>query len=233
MLASCDPAVTLLHAELARTAGLRLVVLPRSSRAALKLLGQGLVHAAGVHLARSDRTDGNAKALASDLAPVGDREYELLCVADWEEGIALDPSLDLRSVRSVVAADLRWVCREAGSAARDCLDELLVRSTNRSSERGPLHEARSHRGVADAIRGRWAQAGICVRLASEEADLSFFSVRRERYEICFPQSMAEDPRLAALSNVVRSSRYRRMLGELPGYDVSHTGELNRVAVGRK
>jgi molybdate-binding protein/DNA-binding XRE family transcriptional regulator len=233
VLASCDPAVSLLYSELARTAGLRLIVLPRSSRAALDLLRQGLVHAAGVHLARSDRASGNGNAVASDLAPAGESEYNLLCVADWEEGIALDPSLGLRSVRAAVAANLRWVGREAGSAARDCLDELLVGSKIGLRGPGALHEAHSHRGVADAIRGSWAQAGVCLRLASDEANLSFLSVRRERYEICFPESMAEDPRLVALSSAVRSSRYRRLLGELPGYDVSHTGELNRIAVRRK
>ena len=87
--------------------------------------------------------------------------------------------------------------------------------------------------MADAIRGNWADAGVCLRLASDEADLSFLSVRREPYEICFPESLAEDPRLAALANVVRSSHYRRLLGELPGYDISHTGELRRIAVPRK
>ncbi len=81
--------------------------------------------------------------------------------------------------------------------------------------------------MADAIRGSWAQAGVCLRLVSEEANLKFLSVRKERYEICFPESLAEDPRLEALSGVVRSGRYRRLLGELPGYDVSHIGELNR------
>jgi molybdate-binding protein/DNA-binding XRE family transcriptional regulator len=233
VLASCDPAVSLLYAELARTARLRLIVLPRSSRAALDLLRQGLVHAAGVHLARSERASGNAKAVAGDLAQGGQCEYNLLCVADWEEGIALDPSLGLRSVRSVVAAGLRWVSRETGSAARDCLDELLSGSGVRLAGRGAAHESRSHRGVAEAIRGSWAQAGICLRLASDEANLKFLSVRRERYEICFPQSLAENPRLAALSSAVRSNRYRRLLGELPGYDVSHTGELNRIAVPGK
>jgi putative molybdopterin biosynthesis protein len=157
----------------------------------------------------------------------------LLCVADWEEGIALDPGLGLRSVRSAVAAGLRWVSREAGSAARDCLDELLGGSGVRLAGRAAVHESRSHRGVADAIRGGWAQAGICLRLASDEANLKFLSVRRERYELCFPQSLAEDPRLAALSSAVRSTRYRRLVGDLPGYDVSHTGELNRIAVPRK
>jgi molybdate-binding protein/DNA-binding XRE family transcriptional regulator len=231
VLASCDPAVSLLYAELARTAGLRLIVLPRSSRAALDLLRQGLVHAAGVHLAHSDRAEGNAAAVASDLGASGEQHYQLLRVADWEEGIALAPSLGFRSVRSAVAARLRWVSREAGSAARECLDELLGSRVRLA--RGAVHEARSHRGVADAIRGSWADAGVCLRLASEEANLRFLSVRRERYDVCFPESWAEDPRLQALSSVVRSSRYRRLLGELPGYDISRTGELSRIAMPRK
>ncbi len=50
LMACCDPAVGLLAAELAREAGVRLLAFQRSSRTALTLLGQGLVHAAGVHL---------------------------------------------------------------------------------------------------------------------------------------------------------------------------------------
>ena len=73
--------------------------------------------------------------------------------------------------------------------------------------------------MADAIRGSWADAGVCLKLASDEADLTFLSVRRESYEICFPESLADDPRLAALAKIVRMSHYRRLLGELPGYDV--------------
>jgi hypothetical protein len=37
-----------------------------------------------------------------------------------------------------------------------------------------------------------------------------------------------DPRLVALCEVVRSTEYRRMLGELPGYDTSRTGELRSI-----
>jgi molybdate-binding protein/transcriptional regulator with XRE-family HTH domain len=232
VLASCDPAVGLLHAELARTAGIRLIVLPRSSRAALDLLRQGLVHAAGVHMARSDEVESNAAVVLPHLSRGVESNYQLLHVAEWEEGIALAPSLGFRSIRAAMGARLRWVSREAGSAARDCLDELIGTPTRRRSHRA-LHEARSHRGVADAIRCDWADAGVCLRLASEEAYLSFLSVRREPYEICFPDSLAEDPRLAAFANVVRSSRYRRLLGELPGYDTSHTGELRRIALPPK
>ena len=232
VLASCDPAVGLLHAGLARTAGIRLIVLPRSSRAALEMLSHGLVHAAGVHIARSDQAESNSTAVVPQLSRGTPRDYQLLRVAEWEEGIALAPSLGIRTIRKAMGARLRWVAREDGAAARDCLNELIGESIKRRSHR-TLHEARSHRGVADAIRGDWADAGVCLKLASEEAGLSFLSVRREPYEICFPDSLAEDPRLAALANVVRSCQYRRSLGELPGYDVSKTGELRRIAMARK
>jgi molybdate-binding protein/DNA-binding XRE family transcriptional regulator len=229
VLASCDPAVGLLAAELARAADLRLIVIPRSSRAALELLARGLVHAAGIHLARSDQEDGNAPAVRQHLGAAGGQEFQLLRLADWEEGIALAPALGLRTVRAAVSARLRWVGREPGSGARQCLDELPGKTTRNDPAR-PMLCARDHRGVADAIRAHWADAGVCLRLTSVEAGLSFLSVRSEAYDICFPDAMSDDPRLRSLLQAARSAAYRRSLGELPGYHTSRTGELTRVRI---
>ncbi len=157
-------------------ADLRLLVFPRSSRAALELLARGLVHAAGVHLARSDQEEGNAASVVPHLAAARGQDFQLLRLADWEEGIALAPALQVTTVRGAVAARLRWVGREPGSAARECLDELLGKPT-RNRPTHTLHCARDHRGVADAIQASWADAGVCLRLTSEEANLSFLSVR--------------------------------------------------------
>jgi molybdate-binding protein/DNA-binding XRE family transcriptional regulator len=230
VLACCDPAAGLLAAELARVAELRLIVLPRSSRKALELMAQGLIHAAGVHLARAEDAEGNSAAVLPYLGTGVEREYRLLRVADWDEGIALAPEFHLGTIRAAVGAKLRWVGREPGSGARQCLDEVLGRSANARTSR-PLHEALDHRSVASAIRARWADAGICLRLASEEADLGFLSVREEAYEICFPDFLAQDPRIRALLQVVRSVAYRRLLDELPGYGTTRTGELHRTRVG--
>jgi molybdate-binding protein/DNA-binding XRE family transcriptional regulator len=230
VLACCDPAVGLLAAELMRSAEYRLIVVQRSSGAALKLLAQGLVHAAGVHLARSDEGVGNAQLISPHLANAASNEYQLLRIAEWEEGIALQPTLGLRTIRAVVGSRLRWIGRELGSGARRCLDEVL----GKASRRDPTHEmpcARDHRGVADAIRASWADAGICLRLTSEEANLSFLSVRQEAYEICFPEALADDPRLQALLAIARSSSFRRSLGALPGYDTRRMGALAKVRVG--
>lgn len=226
VLACCDPAVGLLAAALARQGeGVRLIVLPRSSRAALDLLAQGLVHAAGVHLARSDRAQDNAAAARQQL---GTRQgYRLVHVADWDEGIALVPGLRLKTVKAVVGARLRWVGREPGSGADQCLQELLSQAGPRPTARR-ARLAADHRGVAQAIRSRWADAGVCLRLTSEEAGLSFLSVREEAYEICFADALADDWRIHALQEAVRSASYRQALGELPGYQTSRTGAIHVV-----
>lgn len=228
VVACCDPAAGLLAAELARQEDLRLVVLPRSSGSALELLDRGLVHAAGIHLARLEDPEGNAGAIRAQLGR--DRGWSLLHVAGWDEGIALDPGLGLGSVREVVAARLRWVVREPGSGAQQCLDELLGPSASRRPPRG-WPRAFDHRGVAGAIRGHGADAGICLRLAGDEAGLRFLSVRREAYDFCLPATFLDDPRARALLRVVRSEAYRRLLRDLPGYETERTGELRPVATG--
>jgi molybdate-binding protein len=151
----------------------------------------------------------------------------LLRVADWDEGIALAPGLGLRTVEAVLHARLRWVCREAGSGARQCQDELLAPRTTSFRPRN-LRSATDHRGVADAIRAGWADAGICLRLTSSEANLDFVNVRREAYDLCFSASIAGDTRLQTLIRAIRSSAFRRLLGDLPGYDATRTGEIQRI-----
>ena len=121
VMASCDPAAGLLAALLARAADIRLIVLPRASRTALSLIGGGLVHVAGVHLTTAEQPGGNATIVRRELGA----GYHLLRAARWEEGIAFASGLRLPSIREAVRTNLRWVGREDGSGARQCLDELL------------------------------------------------------------------------------------------------------------
>jgi molybdate-binding protein len=185
----------------------------------LSLLGEGLIHVAGVHLTSADQPGGNASVVRNDLGS----GYRLLRVARWEEGIAFAPARRLSSIRAAVRLDLCWIGREIGSGARQCHDELLG-----SKRAMPRCVATDHRGVAEAIRSGWADAGVCLRLVSEEAGLDFLGVRLEAYDLCFPARWEADPRIQALLNVVRSTAYRQALGELPGYDSAETGELQYV-----
>jgi molybdate-binding protein len=213
VIACCDPAAGLLATQFANVTGLRLLVLPRSSSQAIELLRQGLVHLAGLHLSTADAPDRNEQVARETLG----EGCRLVRLARWQEGIAMAPSTRLRSVRAVSRAKLTWVGREPGSGARQCLDRLLE---NRPS---PRRIARNHRGVTEAIASGWADAGVCVQLASAEAGLDFLPVQEESYDVCYPTSLADDRRIKAFLSVVRSVAYRRLLGELPGYDTTETG----------
>jgi molybdate-binding protein len=82
--------------------------------------------------------------------------------------------------------------------------------------------------VAEAVRAGWADAGVCHRLVCEEAGLRFLRVRVEHFDLCYPAGAEGDPRIEALLRVVRSAGYRRLLGELPGYDVASAGGVEIV-----
>lgn len=223
IVACCDPAAGLLAAEYARQTGFRMLVFGRSSGAALTLLKQGRVHVAGLHLAAAGARRGNASIVGRELSePAG-----LLRVARWEEGVALAPSRSAATLDAALRGRLSWIGREPGSGARQCLDELLSR------RQSPVRLARDHRSVASALREGWGDAGVCVRLVSEEAGLKFFSVRLEDYDLTYLKSTESDPRIQALVRVVRSAEYRRLLGELPGYDAADTGGLEWVKPRRR
>ncbi len=218
VMACCDPAAGILAAEYARAGGFRLLILQRSSRQALALLGQGLIHVAGVHFATGEEPDANVRTVRESLGP----NFHLLRVARWQEGLAVTPAAHVATVRGALRTPLRWVGRERGTAARECQDALL------SGRPAPRRLAQDHRAVAVAVRSGWADIGVCHRLVSEEAGLKFFSIREEYFDLCHHESVERDPRIQVLLRAIRSVSYRRVLGELPGYDSAGAGAVQAV-----
>lgn len=214
VMACCDPGIGLLASELARQSGVRLLAFFRSSRQALALLKEGTVHVAGLHLSR-EGSDGNLAIVRETLG----EGYRLLRLSTWEDGVVTGSENRAKSAKSLAASSLRWVGRETGSGARQCLDELLGETTRYR------RMASDHRGVIEAVRGGWADAGVAPRMMAEEAGLRFHPVRQEALDLCYPSALADDPRFKALLATLQSGRYRRLLGELPGYDSRSTGEL--------
>jgi molybdate-binding protein/DNA-binding XRE family transcriptional regulator len=218
VMASCDPSAGLIAREYARGSGLRLLVLQRGGAAALELLQRGLVHVAGLHRSTTDYPGRNAETVRERLGS----GYRLLRAAQWQEGVALATSDRTRSLGSFARRSHRWALREPGSAAHECLEELL----------GGRHvEGRAvtgHVEVAAAVSAGWAEAGVCVRLVAEEAGLRFLPVRTETLDFCFSASTAYDPRVQALIRLLRSREHRRLVSELPGYDARLTGEIEKV-----
>lgn len=214
VMACCDPSAGLLASEYKRSSGFRLLVLSRGGAAALDLLRQGCVHVAGVHRATPEQPGLNAAAVRERVG-AGTR---LMRVARWDAGLALPAGTARRSVSDAVRRSRRWALREPGSAARECLEGLVG---PRPLQGRPVP---THAAVAEAVRAGWAEAGICVRLVAAEAGLTFLPVRTECLDLCFPSAFAGDPRAVALIRLLRSPRYRQLVGDLPGYDVREMGE---------
>ena len=217
VIASCDPAAGLLASCFAQLSGLKILVLPRSSSQSVELLRKGLVHMAGIHLSTNEEPNKNTQFVQSKLQ----MDFQALRIAKWQEGIATRFESKVRTARSLTKSKLKWVAREAGSGARQCLDQLF------GDRPTPRLVASSHRQVAESIQSEMADAGICVQLASAEAGLKFLPVQEESFDLCFLNSMEGDRRIKALVATVRSPIYRRLLGKLPGYNVSETGELEK------
>ena len=169
----------------------------------------------------AEQSGGNG-AIIRDRLGAG---YRLLKMARWEEGLAVAPGSGITTIQGAVelrSSKQQWVGREVGSGARQCLDELL------DGRPAPKKIARDHAGVAEAIRCGWADVGVCLKLSAEEAGLEFLSVRHETYDICYRAEFEPDPRFQALLTASRSPTFRKLLGELPGYEVAHTGELESI-----
>jgi hypothetical protein len=142
--------------------------------------------------------------------------YRLSRVARWDEGVALPADDRTRLPESVARKPHRWAGREPGSAARECLDELLA------GRRFSGRQVAGHAAVAEAVHAGWAGAGVCVRLSAEDAGLNFLPVRTEALDFCFVSALQHDPRLHALIRHMHSRAYRRLASELPGYDARQT-----------
>ena len=218
VMASCDPAAGLLASEYARASGFRLVVFSRGGSEALDLLKQGLVHVAGLHRSTKEQPERNVETVRACMG----EGFQLVRAVRWQEGLALGVDNRTRSLRSATKQARRWALREKGSAARECLDELC------EGKKVSGRTVRSHAAVVEAVRGGWADAGMCVQLVAEEAGLNFLPVRVEMLDFCFSDSFSRDPRLLALVHLLRSREHRKLMSELLGYDARETGDLIKL-----
>jgi molybdate-binding protein/DNA-binding XRE family transcriptional regulator len=209
VMAGCDPLAGLLVHEMAERHGVRVLALPRASGTALELLKTGVVHVAGLHWTNDEDAGANDRLVKARLGA----GYALLHQVRWDAGIAVSAQRPEHHVRDLLRANVRWVNREEGSAARRAFDRLLGR---RRRPDGYSQIVRDHRAVAAAVSQGWADAGICMRAVAAEARVSFLRLHGEAYELCVAESLLDEPRIVALSAVLRSQRYRQWIGDVPG-----------------
>ena len=60
---------------------------------------------------------------------------------------------------------------------------------------------------------------------SNAVDLDFIPLEQERYDLVIPRVHYESDLLRPLLDLIRGPNLRRVIGQLPGYDTTHMGEV--------
>ncbi len=224
VVAGCDPALPLLEEPLSLLdPPIAFAWWPCSSREALRLAADGLVHAAGAHL--RDRSGEYNTEAAAELLATGS---EVIGFSAWREGLVLGPAAaaagGVSGVGDVVGHGLRLVNREPGAEARRVLDrELASARIDGSQVPGYQTMATGHLQVADAIAAGLADAGVACEPAALAYRLGFIPLVAERFDLVIPAGQAASREVQALVKVLGSRWLLDQLGSLPGYDPSSCG----------
>jgi putative molybdopterin biosynthesis protein len=166
-----------------------------------------------------------ARSLLTSYEPLtkkpDDADLAFIHIAAIELGIA--------SIEGLGAEDLpriRFINTTKGSPSRIILDDLLrTRGIAPSQINGYLQEVHGPPAVAAAIRNGFADAGMSTSSIASASGLRFVPVAHEDYELAVRREMLEDPRIRTIVSIIKSSRFRKTLEEMGGYNVSLTGTL--------
>jgi len=249
VVAGCDPALALLAGPLSRfDPPVGLFWWPSSNAVATELAASGLVHAAGVHHARSEglpagsaetragRSSGASERRRTESIRGGrarprgpDRVPDAIRVgfAHWREGLVLSPGLsrEVADLRDVARSGLHLANREVGSEARRLLDAERERFGIRAADLANYETScRAHLLVASAIACGLAQVGVASEPAGLAYDLDFIAWQEESCEILIARNQLGTTPVHALLSVLRGDSLRNELGAIPGYDPSPCGE---------
>ena len=145
-----------------------------------------------------------------------------------EQGIMVLPGnpKNVTTFEDLCREDVRFINRQRGSGTRVLLDyELKKRGLSPARIQGYRDEEYTHMNVAAAVLSGRADAGLGVRSAASALGLDFLSVGVEEYDLVIPCRYAQDERILALLDVIRSEEFRNTVAAMGGYGTVRTGEI--------
>lgn len=196
------------------------------SLAGLLALASGEVHFAAAHLYDPAADDYNAPFLAT-LTPA--RTFALLTLAHRTQGLLLargNPA-GVRGIQDLARPGVRTVNRQRGSGTRVLLDQMLQQAgILPSALAGYDREEKTHAGVAAAVAGGAADAGLGIQAAAHSFGLDFLPLVRERYELAL---LAGDPAIPLFLATMARPQFRQAAQALGGYDLAECGQVRLVS----
>ncbi len=224
VIAGCDPALSVLAAEL-KSAGTEVISVPCSSQEALQWLRKGLVHVAGTHLCDRETGEYNLPVVK---ALFGKNNVHVVTFAEWQEGLAVrrgNPK-QIRSVADLNDKQISIVNREKGSGARELLDSSLqTAKIAPESIRGYDQIVPGHLAAALAVANSQADCAVMTISAAKCFGLDFIPLSTSRFDLIVAASEMDATGIRTLLDALNRASLRRKLAMLAGYEVRHTGEM--------
>ena len=224
MIGSHDLTLDLLAQYLAER-GRRLASVNAGSQGGLIALRRGEAHLAGCHLLDPQTGVYNVSYIRQYLPGI---PVTLVAWVGRAQGmmVAKGNPKSIRGLEDLERDDITFVNRQRGAGTRVLLDYHLSR-LGLAPEKisGYNQEEYTHLAVAAAIASGRADCGLGIAAAAQALDLDFIPLFDERYDLVIPREHYRSELLHPLLDLAGDTDFRRAVSALPGYDVSHMGEV--------
>ncbi len=209
--------------------GLRLTSANVGSLGGLVALRRGEAHLGGCHLLDPETGEYNHSYVRRYLPG---QAVALVTLVGREQGWIVPPGnpKKLQDWQDAARPDVQIVNRQRGAGTRVLLDyELAQRGIDPTQVHGYEREEYTHLAVAAAVASGTADAGLGIRAAARALGLDFVPLAHEPYQLVVPQPHFASPLLQPLLALLHDGRFRQAVAQMPGYDVSHMGEVTEIA----
>lgn len=205
--------------------GCRFTSANAGSLGGLMALQRGDAHLAGSHLLDPKTGEYNVSYVKQYLHDV---PAVLMTFMHREQGLMVAPGnpKGIKGLSDLTRDDIRFVNRQRGAGTRVLLDYHLAKcGIDPKRIKGYNREEYTHMAVAVAIQSGVADCGLGIAAAASALNLDFIQIAKERYDLVIPRVHYESNVLRPLLDLIQGKELRQMIGDLPGYDTLHMGEL--------
>ncbi len=225
-IGSHDMTLDLLAQELAAR-GRRLASANVGSLGGLAALRRGEAHLAGSHLLDPATGIYNDAYIRQYLPG---QPVTLVAWAGRSQGLLVRAGnpLNIQGLADLARPEITFVNRQRGAGTRVLLDFHLARLGIAPEQvRGYEQEEYTHLAVAAAVASGRADCGLGVMAAAQALGLGFIPLFSEEYQLVIPTRFYESRLLEPLLELMQSPAFRRMVHNLPGYEVDKMGQIVR------